>query len=686
MTTRLPADLVAELRGACQEYRDAVRTNHEDQSDLVETRLAAAKACVVNTLEDVDRWTRTSPGEGQIVVTAIRDELLLDVHSASQTSDSLLHQIGWDIVHLLAPYTACSFESDAAVRGSASAAEDVLLAIGDQCNAREIHMIGLERLSMLPVSEIEATDWAANRGMLNEFLVVSEMTLRATRRIRRGKAFLSFAANAWSAILPLLDALAGYYASVADESVQNEYRAKSLKGAASAVVGPLDVDSVVVHALGTIEDLFKLIASLQPEVGLSDCGSYPPPTDTPQDQGAVEDRLQCRVLLFHVLLSTMGRVVSRMPLSLSGKPGILVEHSRTFASNLLSNAKPFGIDVDDLYSHSLGEANSEGDDVSPAGMVSGIAVLASIATSGPTGRPIFDGIRWALESKKEDAVGTSVELCHVLLSLGGSDATVEVADKACSLFRAIVDVQRVRPLGRQALFEDAELGPLWQMIQSACVCMTTTPSPFIRTACFRELERFAMSCLDDEARLHFIGQLLQPSPYVGVTVAGITILKKSVQVAFDNPSAHPGIFSTEVVLRVALNVLFKLDGDIYKAFGGDGTSSPAQSAGLSMQAFTERHAVVMHVLNLYLYFLLRDAENRTGVWNAHNLAAVERDFVGPLRKESERMKAETEVALAAKPAPNAEEKQTLTDRLMNLLLIEQVVSRIDELRRKREAS
>jgi hypothetical protein len=154
--------------------------------------------------------------------------------------------------------------------------------------------------------------------------------------------------------------------------------------------------------------------------------------------------------------------------------------------------------------------------------------------------------------------------------------------------------------------------------------MCTTPSPVLRTGLFNALSSFAHNVLTDRARLQLIGELLRPGPLVGVGVAGVSIFKDSVGKALDGSTGS--LFASPAALQIAMQILFRHSAPAY-------TTSSSHSSDPRIDVFGERHSILMHALNFYIFWLARDQADATGIRSAERIAELEVQWLAPLRKE-----------------------------------------------------
>lgn len=301
----------------------------------------------------------------------------------------------------------------------------------------------------------------------------------------------------------------------------------------------------------------------------------------------------------------------------------------------------------------------------------GLAVFAALALNKQS---------WKVSTESDKT--TAVSFVSLLFELGCSEESVEAADKALLILQKLLSAPRKLTVSELFPESDPDSWILMPSIHAALICMSTTPSPRLRTAIFGTLSKFAAETLDDQARLHWIGYLLQPTPHAAVAVAGVSILKDAIRTALDG---HGGLFASKAVGKVIGEVLMKLGAPVY---GGS--------------AMEDRHGVLMHAMNLYVYLLARDKENlvggnplwdplaeggliyrslQTGIRDPANVAAAERDMFNPLRSLVAKTKEEAERALAKEDASDRD-KESWMQKLLDADLAGDMIDRADSLKRK----
>ncbi|KAJ3086007.1 hypothetical protein HK102_013602 [Quaeritorhiza haematococci] len=254
---------------------------------------------------------------------------------------------------------------------------------------------------------------------------------------------------------------------------------------------------------------------------------------------------------------------------------------------------------------------------------------------------------------------------QVLLFNRSSPSQVEVLDKGLGMLDYLVTRLPEGVLTSQDLDSDIKTThfhtTLLEFMQLIVVSMTTTVSALHRTAAYFTLRRLLLS-LTEEARARFLVSLLRQDSQAGPTdsaaeetvfsgvsamaMIGVTLLKDLVHQGWKtegegerNGKGGLRFFGGKMLRETFLSVLMDLEGDLYTGHQG--------SVLTSTKLFFERHGFLMHVLNLYLYVLLRDQpdKNEVGVWDPSDLESIKRKFLQPLTDKIADLSREVETAI-----------------------------------------
>ncbi|KAJ3017851.1 hypothetical protein HKX48_003342 [Thoreauomyces humboldtii] len=115
-------------------------------------------------------------------------------------------------------------------------------------------------------------------------------------------------------------------------------------------------------------------------------------------------------------------------------------------------------------------------------------------------------------------------------------------------------------------------------------------------------------CFDDAERVRLLIQLVTEAPIVQLQIVAMVMLKDNVHACWPSKE-ETSYFSGRLFTRTFLSVLLDPGAPMYHNIEASG--------GLEAEEDLSRLQLVMHVLNLYLYVLLRDPPtvNETGVWD-----------------------------------------------------------------------
>lgn len=651
--------LLSEFVHSAAQYRDAVSKSGEDPDSLDELACTARNVAV--SLLESEMLLADDPGASE-VMESFGHNLLLDFPGGNEPAiydATLLHRIGWDLVHPLCPLL------------SHPAAAAILNSIAKVCNPREIHLVTLERLSLLEVTERDGLDLLSGQhGKAREVFVMARMLLEATQRIRRGKpvTFLSAAVSGFKSVLELLSGLLGACVCARiDADLERKL------GPHSATKE--EPDNPIWPTMG--DELLDACFHLTELVGGSaDLTASPLPPDDSEES-------ERRYLLLYLYVEMLGKIVGRLPL------GLLVDdvdaaRGWNLAKRLGVLAEFAGLDTRTVLSsiatrNSTKKATIESDDdgLDEPSLVArfplsklGSAFLVCLGCSGDPRLPKH--MSWDLDAGP-GAVSSAIYSATLLFQSAANDVDTEAGNCALACFQKLEP--HFEPLSAST-FTTEPATPILSLLRAAELAMCSTPSPKLRTAIFKALLSFASEA-SDEVVLHMAGDLLRPGPYVGLAVAGIAILKDAFQRGLQKHAT--GMFNSSAAGRLAMQLVFDLDAPVHLSNGG------------KPDPLDERHEVAMHALNLYVYLLMRDQRNevgvlqggarlaplpfifldalcpsQTGIWSPELVAAVESRFIAPLRQAIADVKGADDEEMSSRAA-----------------LLDDMLDRADSLRRRR---
>ncbi|KAI8825824.1 uncharacterized protein EV422DRAFT_514362 [Fimicolochytrium jonesii] len=193
---------------------------------------------------------------------------------------------------------------------------------------------------------------------------------------------------------------------------------------------------------------------------------------------------------------------------------------------------------------------------------------------------------------------------------------------------------------RETVFyaDDNDDGALrgWRIfIQTIITFMVGTPDQALRPKCFALFKSF-MWCFNETARFQILIEMIVDAPMANIQVAALSVLKDNVHEAWNRAGSQKvSVFSGRALRQTFLSVLLDPSGPLYTTIPTSDTIDHSSDTIFdNEESFVERFAGLMHVLNLYLYILLRDAPaaNVTGVWDGDHLITTSNRFIQPLQK------------------------------------------------------
>ncbi|KAI8996710.1 hypothetical protein BC832DRAFT_595451 [Gaertneriomyces semiglobifer] len=217
---------------------------------------------------------------------------------------------------------------------------------------------------------------------------------------------------------------------------------------------------------------------------------------------------------------------------------------------------------------------------------------------------------------------------------------------------------------------------LHTMVETLLNFMATTSNHSQRQLCFSLFKRL-MQHFDDSSRAWTVKHMIEESSFPSVQVAGLSVLKDYVHKYWqdghlDHATRPPSLFMGHAISQTFLKPLFDVRSNIYTS-GKDTQHSVLSSDAVLM----ERSTLLMHVLNLYLYLLMRDSPevNHTGVWRAEHLDRTSRKLINPLRERVAAVQDTFNQVLHSESQDEEAMRAKLTILLMDNVL-ERIVERI----------
>ncbi|KAJ3185349.1 hypothetical protein HDU85_001399 [Gaertneriomyces sp. JEL0708] len=214
------------------------------------------------------------------------------------------------------------------------------------------------------------------------------------------------------------------------------------------------------------------------------------------------------------------------------------------------------------------------------------------------------------------------------------------------------------------------------MIETLLNFMATTSNHSQRQLCFSLFKRL-MQHFDDSSRAWIVKHMIEESSFPNVQVAGLSVLKDYVHKHWqdghlDHATGPPSLFMGHAISQTFLKPLLDLRSNIYTS-GKDTQHSVLNSDAVLM----ERSTLLLHVLNLYLYLLMRDSPelNHTDVWSAGHLDRTSRKLINPLQERVAAVQHTFNQVLQSESQDEEAMRAKMTILLMDSVL-ERIVERI----------
>ncbi|KAJ8657820.1 hypothetical protein O0I10_006347 [Lichtheimia ornata] len=200
-------------------------------------------------------------------------------------------------------------------------------------------------------------------------------------------------------------------------------------------------------------------------------------------------------------------------------------------------------------------------------------------------------------------IGNAQALCRVDKALFILVFLANQVD-ACISIDMLTDMNLPGPLNNDTKFT------LRGALQVMCNTAANNPHPDLRLTAYQLISCFIDMCQGD-AQLFVFMDLLDEQHSPPMQAAAIGLLKERIVNAFDKKGTNGSVFSTRVITDKLFPRMFR---------------KPTSST-LSMTL-----AYHMQLLNLYLYLLMRDRQQKqTRVWEGDVLDWVEKSYIRPLR-------------------------------------------------------
>ncbi|KAH9253468.1 hypothetical protein BASA81_008515 [Batrachochytrium salamandrivorans] len=170
-----------------------------------------------------------------------------------------------------------------------------------------------------------------------------------------------------------------------------------------------------------------------------------------------------------------------------------------------------------------------------------------------------------------------------------------------------------------------------RLIKAMIAAISNAPSQKTAQSLFVAFKRLFV-IYTDEVKSRILLMLIMDSGAPAMIVAGITILKDCIHKAYNligNGKKTRPLFASRQITDTFFEALLDGKSILYR----NNVIYPNTTIFENTELFFERHGIIMHALNLYLYLLLREKANtdRVGVWDSMHLCSVERKLLCPAR-------------------------------------------------------
>jgi len=160
------------------------------------------------------------------------------------------------------------------------------------------------------------------------------------------------------------------------------------------------------------------------------------------------------------------------------------------------------------------------------------------------------------------------------------------------------------------------------LYQAISTFASTSPNEYLRFIAFQLLSRFISLCKDD-AKIFLLCELLTSCPFETMKSAAIGIVKENIaqglnRVYESKSTDKVSIFASRIIVDTFLPHILRFE-------------SP--SILVNEKNFSEKHSFIMQGLNFYLFLLMRDEKNLTGVWDDKQISETNKEYIDPIKKK-----------------------------------------------------
>ncbi|CAG8565542.1 5454_t:CDS:10 [Paraglomus occultum] len=217
---------------------------------------------------------------------------------------------------------------------------------------------------------------------------------------------------------------------------------------------------------------------------------------------------------------------------------------------------------------------------------------------------------------------------------------------------------------------------------------STSSNESLRFIAFQLLSRIIAICTDD-AKVFLLNELLNTCPFETMRCAAIGLVKDIVANSLERASQvrdgekpYSSIFASTYMVETFFPRILRFDPPTVIRNDSD---------------FMEKYSYIIHGLNFYLFVLMRDVQNLTGVWDDIQIRDTNKEFLNPLEKKVREWVKSFEETLKDMQQPDAcsetsdvklklvQEYQALHDKVNNLYILENVLGKIRDVLKKGKA-
>ncbi|KAI9591382.1 hypothetical protein BDF19DRAFT_455276 [Syncephalis fuscata] len=166
-----------------------------------------------------------------------------------------------------------------------------------------------------------------------------------------------------------------------------------------------------------------------------------------------------------------------------------------------------------------------------------------------------------------------------------------------------------------------------QLIQSLTTVASTSPNAKIRFVAFRTLA-MTVATADDIGEAILLGAILRHCPFPMMRAATVGLIREAVHRSQSLNNTQESIFNSNVFWEIFGPLLFLPNQDTLPA-----TVLACNSATWQEDWFIEYTEFIIHVLNLYIYLLIRDqSEQKLGICQPDHMQKVQTQLLDPVRR------------------------------------------------------